>query len=55
VYEGRVGYLAVDVEDRRGLSAFLVRPDGVVAWVVADGVEPDIDAAKAAIMQWFGS
>jgi 2-polyprenyl-6-methoxyphenol hydroxylase-like FAD-dependent oxidoreductase len=54
-YEGRVGYLAVDVEDRRGLSAFLVRPDGVVAWVVADGVEPDIDAAKAAIMQWFGS
>ena len=32
-WNDRVTYIAGDVEDRLGLSAVLVRPDGIVAWV----------------------
>lgn len=53
-YEARVDYLSVDAMDKRGLRALLVRPDGAVAWVAEDNVKPDIDAAKAALEQWFG-
>jgi hypothetical protein len=52
-YKARVDYLGIDAKDRRGLRALLIRPDGVVAWVVVNKVEPNIDAAKAAINQWF--
>ena len=52
-YEGRVEYLSTKAEDQRGLRALLVRPDGIVAWVVDGEDEPDIDAAKAALEQWF--
>ncbi len=47
-----VPYLAMDAEERLGLSALLVRPDGVVAWV-ADG-EPDVDALERAVARWSG-
>jgi len=53
-YEARVDYVGVGAKDRRGLRALLVRPDGVVAWVAEDNVKPDVDAAKAALEQWFG-
>lgn len=53
-YEARVDYISVDAKDRRDLRAILVRPDGVVAWVAEDNMEPDIAAAKAALEQWFG-
>ncbi|WP_028926629.1 FAD-dependent monooxygenase [Pseudonocardia acaciae] len=48
----RVRVLAAGSEDRPGLSALLVRPDGYVAWA-ADG-EPDLDTASAALSRWFG-
>jgi 2-polyprenyl-6-methoxyphenol hydroxylase-like FAD-dependent oxidoreductase len=53
-YEAKVEYLGVSAKDKRDLRALLVRPDGVVAWVAEDNVKPDIDAAKAALEQWFG-
>ena len=43
-YEARVDYVGVGAKDRRGLGALLVRPDGIVAWVAEDNVNPDIDA-----------
>ena len=48
----RVAYVASDVKDRLGLSAVLVRPDGVVAWAVEAAPDPD-EAARAA-SRWFG-
>jgi len=53
-YDARVNYVGVGVKDRRGISALLVRPDGVVAWVAEANVEPDVDAAEAALDRWFG-
>lgn len=53
-YEARVDYISLDARDRRDVRALLIRPDGVVVWVVEDGVEPNIDAARAAMEKWFG-
>jgi 2-polyprenyl-6-methoxyphenol hydroxylase-like FAD-dependent oxidoreductase len=52
---GRMGitYLASSAKDTLGLSAVLVRPDGVVAWA-ADG-EPDANDASRAAGRWFAS
>ena len=49
---GRVAYVACDAEDRLGLSAVLVRPDGVVAWAVE--AAPDLEQAAQAASRWFG-
>ena len=49
----RITYIASDVKDRLGLSALLVRPDGVVAWV--GEAEPDFEAAAEAASRWFGT
>ncbi len=48
----RIDYVCGDVEDRLGLGAALVRPDGFVAWA-CDGA-PDIEAMSAAMSRWFG-
>jgi 2-polyprenyl-6-methoxyphenol hydroxylase-like FAD-dependent oxidoreductase len=48
----RITYVASDVKDRLGLSALLVRPDGVVAWV--GEAEPHIEVAAEAASRWFG-
>ncbi|EED20127.1 pentachlorophenol 4-monooxygenase, putative [Talaromyces stipitatus ATCC 10500] len=48
-YGGRVDYLSLTANDRRGLGALIVRPDGVVAWAVEEDEKPDIDAAKASL------
>ena len=48
----RIAYVASDAKDRLGLSAVLVRPDGVVAWIAEDGFDLE-DAARAA-SRWFG-
>lgn len=45
-------YLASDVKDRLGLSALLVRPDGVVAW--AAEAAGDLEGATRAAVRWFG-
>ncbi|CAK7204801.1 hypothetical protein SEUCBS139899_007563 [Sporothrix eucalyptigena] len=50
----RVDYLAAPaVAAKRGLQAFLVRPDGIVAWAVDEGEVVDEDSLKAAMTEWF--
>ncbi|MDB5969955.1 MAG: dependent oxidoreductase family protein [Hydrocarboniphaga sp.] len=49
----RVTYIATDAKDRLGLSALLVRPDGVVAW--ASEANPDHKEVEQALGRWFGS
>ena len=51
-WEGRVRYVASDARDRLGLSALLVRPDGVVAW--AREAAGDLDQLIEAVSRWFG-
>ncbi|EPE99298.1 FAD-dependent monooxygenase [Rhizobium grahamii] len=48
----RMTYVAGTPKDPLGLSALLVRPDGVVAW--ASDTAPDFEDAKEAISRWFG-
>jgi len=48
----RITYVASDAKDRLGLSAVLVRPDGVVAWV--GEAAPDYDEVVQAASRWFG-
>ncbi|MNY69935.1 hypothetical protein D3C86_2079540 [compost metagenome] len=31
-YRGRIQYISANAKDRLGLSAVLIRPDGIVAW-----------------------
>jgi 2-polyprenyl-6-methoxyphenol hydroxylase-like FAD-dependent oxidoreductase len=52
-YDAKVKYIASNAKDRRGLSAMLVRPDGVVAWVAEEDTTPDTNAAMVALQQWF--
>lgn len=48
---GQVSYLRCDAEDRLGLSALLIRPDGFVAW--ASDRPSDIDGASQALSRWL--
>ena len=52
-YEGLVDYRPLKVKDSRDLQALLIRPDGIVVWVVENDEQADIDAAKAALKRWF--
>ncbi|RNJ47191.1 FAD-dependent oxidoreductase [Mesorhizobium erdmanii] len=52
-WSGRIAYVAEDARERLGLSALLVRPDGVVAWAADD--EPDLEGAARAASRWFGA
>jgi hypothetical protein len=49
---GRITYVASDANDRLGLSAVLVRPDGFVAW--AGEATPDLEEAARAASRWLG-
>ncbi|KAI1208928.1 monooxygenase [Annulohypoxylon truncatum] len=51
-YSDKVDYLSTSAKEQLGLSAMLVRPDGVVAWAAEENT--DLDAAKAAFQRWFG-
>jgi hypothetical protein len=48
----RIGYVTGDVQDRLGLHAVLVRPDGIVAWASDDAAEAT--AVSPAMARWFG-
>ncbi|MEA3537023.1 FAD-dependent monooxygenase [Rhizobium sp. CC-YZS058] len=49
--EGEVEYIRSGVKDRLGLSALLVRPDGVVAWVARTAT--DFQEFEQAAGKWF--
>ncbi|MFL9884216.1 FAD-dependent monooxygenase [Paraburkholderia agricolaris] len=51
-WSGRITYAASDAKDRLGLSAVLVRPDGVVAW--AGEASLDVEEAAQIASRWFG-
>ncbi|KAA1234404.1 NAD(P)-binding protein [Agrobacterium tumefaciens] len=51
-WSDRLDYVAVDAEDRMGLSALLVRPDGIVAW--ACDATPDEAELEESIVRWLG-
>jgi len=52
-YGDRIKYLPLKADNTCGLAALLIRPDGIVAWAVDKGCEPNLDAAKAALRRWF--
>lgn len=49
---GRVTYVGSNAKNRLGVSALLVRPDGVVAW--ACEALPHLEEAVQATSRWFG-
>jgi len=51
-WKDRVRYVASDAKDRLGLSALLVRPDGIVAW--ASDIAGDETGAACSLSKWFG-
>ncbi len=51
-WEDRISYVAGDTDDRLGVSALLVRPDGFVAWAVDASREPS--GLHEAALRWFG-
>jgi 2-polyprenyl-6-methoxyphenol hydroxylase-like FAD-dependent oxidoreductase len=51
-WSDRIRYVASDVKDRLGLSALLIRPDGVVAW--ASDTAPNHEEVAQAASRWFG-
>ncbi len=50
-YVDRIRYLKLAPEERIGIRAALVRPDGIVAWA-ADG-PPDLGELRAEAARWF--
>jgi hypothetical protein len=52
-WQGRMTYAAAKAQDRLGLGAVLVRPDGIVAWACGEGVEDDTVWPIAS--RWFGA
>jgi 2-polyprenyl-6-methoxyphenol hydroxylase-like FAD-dependent oxidoreductase len=51
-WSDRINYIAQDAGKRFGLSAVLVRPDGVVGWASEDLPAPD--ELSATVTRWFG-
>lgn len=51
-WRGRINHVASNAGDLMGLTALLVRPDGIVSWV-SEGT-PDVENASRAAIRWFG-
>ena len=50
-YGGLIKYVSSRAKEQLGLSAALVRPDGIIAW--ASGDDPDCTELKNAATRWF--
>ncbi len=50
-YGGQIKYISGSVKDRLGLSAMLIRPDGVIAWASDNGT--DFNELQKAAACWF--
>jgi 2-polyprenyl-6-methoxyphenol hydroxylase-like FAD-dependent oxidoreductase len=53
-WRDRITYVAGNVQDRFGLNAVLVRPDGIVAWAWEGKGNFDPEDAARATSRWFG-
>ncbi|MEU9190765.1 FAD-dependent oxidoreductase [Streptomyces sp. NPDC048484] len=52
-WQGRIRFAAGPVRNSLGLTALLIRPDGVVAWACARTLDPT--EFEGAATQWFGT
>jgi 2-polyprenyl-6-methoxyphenol hydroxylase-like FAD-dependent oxidoreductase len=52
-YGDRIKYISGSTPDRFGVSAVLIRPDGIIAWACDDA--PDLSQLRAAAARWFCS
>jgi len=50
-YSDQIRYVSGSTKDRLGISAALIRPDGIIAWA-ADN-DPDHSELQKAIARWF--
>jgi 2-polyprenyl-6-methoxyphenol hydroxylase-like FAD-dependent oxidoreductase len=50
-YSGRIKYISGRAEEQLGLSAALIRPDGIIAW--ACDKDPDCSELQKAADRWF--
>jgi len=50
-YGDQVKYISGRAKEQLGLSAVLIRPDGIVAW--ASDKEPDISEIRKVVARWF--
>ena len=50
-YGGQIRYVSGSVKERLGVSAALVRPDGIIAW--ASDEDPDAGELQKAVDRWF--
>lgn len=49
----KVDFCCASVQDRRGISALLSRPDGFVVWVAEDNKDRDLTSLHSALQKWF--
>mgnify|MGYP001551336875 CR=1 FL=1 len=52
-WSDRLTYAASEIKETLGLSAMLVRPDGIVAWV-GGGASDQRETAEEVLSRWFG-
>ena len=50
-YGDRMKYVSGRAKEQFGLSAVLIRPDGIIAW--ASDSEPDVESIRQAVALWF--
>lgn len=50
-FSDQIRYISGNVKDRLGISAVLIRPDGMIAW--ASDSTPDNDELRKAAARWF--
>jgi 2-polyprenyl-6-methoxyphenol hydroxylase-like FAD-dependent oxidoreductase len=50
-YDNQIKYISGSVKDRLGVSALLIRPDGIIAW--ATDLNPDCSELQKAVDHWF--
>ncbi len=50
-YGDRLKYVSGRAKEQSGLSAVLIRPDGIVAWAADD--DPDCSELQLAAASWF--
>jgi 2-polyprenyl-6-methoxyphenol hydroxylase-like FAD-dependent oxidoreductase len=50
-YDGQIKYISSPAKEQLGLSAMLIRPDGIIAWAAES--EPDLTEFQKAADSWF--